>query len=376
MVRQLAPALLAQFLATPPVALAQDAFHLQPSATLTHVHDSNLLASSTAPLRDFITRLSPAIDSRYRSPLLTLDSRYTLDIEQFAQHSALSSAAARQQATFTLGYEPARRVGFSLGGEFLTTNTPGELNAASGLAFTRARAQRLSAHSGVTRAFSRVTSGTLDVSFTEDRLGDRFVARTHEAAVGAERRLSARNGITAGYRWRAFASIVDGGFSDVDAHAVTLGWSHEWTRSVSVVLEAGPRVTGGRLAPEWSAGLDADFKAADLVLSYARTQTTVLGVAGAADIQQVTASAAWAPVRWLDVHVAPAVFRSSLSGRRADVYTMRIGIGHPIGRRLSIELAADASVQRGQLVAIAGGHTIARHSVALRLVAAPVNRPE
>ena len=117
------------------------------------------------------------------------------------------------------------------------------------------------------------------------------------------------------------------------------------------------------------------LESADLLLSYERTQTTVLGVAGAADIQHVSANAAWAPARWLDVRVAPAFFRSRLAGRRADVYTLRVGIGHPITRRLSVEVAADSSVQRGQLAAgNLGG--IARQTVALRLIAAPANRPE
>jgi hypothetical protein len=59
------------------VARAQGTFRVSPLLGIAQVYDSNLFFTSVPAERqaDFITRVSPGIDSEYRTPLLTLHGR-------------------------------------------------------------------------------------------------------------------------------------------------------------------------------------------------------------------------------------------------------------------------------------------------------------
>jgi hypothetical protein len=349
---------------------AQTTFEVRPLLSVTEVHDSNLFSTPSNRQADFIARLSPGVESDYRSGLQTLTSRYTFDIERFAHHDELSTMSARQQATIGWGYRPTPRLALAAGGEFLTTRTPGELTATSGLSFARARAQRAAVQSSLTRQLNPVTSGSVEYTFTEDRFARAYEARTHTATANAVRRLSSRGAVNASVGFRAFRFDSAGaGESAVTSQSLNIGWTHAITRRVRLAIAAGPRLTGGTFRPELSASVDTRFKSIDLSLAYAGTQTTVIGVAGATDIQHVRATAAWTPGRSLRMQMTPGYFRNAADGRRADVYSLAIGVTRPISKQLSFDLSYDGSLQQGHLVAGLASETITRQSVLIRLVA-------
>jgi hypothetical protein len=354
---------------------AQTTFHVRPLLSATEVHDSNIFSTSVGRQADLISRVSPGLESDYRSTLLTLTSRYAFDVERFARHDELSTMSARQHGTIAWGYRPTPRLALTAAGDLLTTRTPGELNVESGLTVARERAQRATAQSSLTRQLSPVTAGTMEYSWTEDRLERGFKAQTHAAAASTVHRLSPRDSVNAVYRFREFkfgsAGIAP---SAVTSHSLGVGWTHAITRRVTMAIGGGPRVTGEAFGPELSASIHTSLESLDLSLAYGRTQTTIVGVNGAADIQNVTATAAWTPRRSLQVRMTPSFFRNAVSGRQAEVYMLAVGVRRPISSHLSVDVTFDGSVQRGNLVSGLAGE-IARRSVAVRLVALDGIRP-
>lgn len=358
-------------------ANAQSAFQFRPSFSLTQMHDSNLFSTPTNVREDFITRLTPTVDSDYRSTRLRLAGHYSLDAEAFAEHTDLTNALTRQQTSLTAGYDPTSRLSFTTGAEYLTTQTPGELNADTSLSFTRAPANRFAAHSQLTRKLSARSSMTAGYTFTQDRLASQFESKTHTAHLGVERRRSSRTAIRLSYRFRGFSFASDGlDGSPVDSHALSFGWMRALARQISVRLDGGPRVTNGEIRPELNTSVEAHFRAVDWSLGYGRTQNTVIGVVGTADVQHVAAGAAWRIGRSLQMHVAPAYFRNALNDRAADVYTVRIGVERSITRMLSVDVAVDASRQVGHLVPVMAGDRIDRSGISIRFVTGPTAREE
>jgi len=358
-------------------ANAQSEFQIRPAISLTQLHDSNLFSTAANVRRDFITRLTPTVDSDYRSRRLRIAGRYALDAEAFAEHTDLTNALARQQATLDAVYQPTTRLSLTTGAEYLTTLTPGELNANTSLTFTRAPASRFGVRSGVSRRLSAVTSITGTYSFTEDQLERRFESKTHSSRLGLERRLSARTAVTLAYQFRSFRFESQGPQDwPVDSHALAFGWTRSLARQGSFTLNGGPRVTNRTIRPELNASLDVHALDTDWSLSCGRTQNTVIGVVGTADVQHAVAGAGWQLGRSSRIHVTPAYFRSTLNRRAADVYNVRIGVEHAMNRFMSVDLAVDASRQVGQLVPVIASDHIDRGSISIRFVTGRIARQE
>src|SRR5260221_136462 len=130
----------------PRPARAQGAFQVRPLVATAQIYDSNLFFTSMNRESDFTTRVSPGVLSEYRSPLLALRGRYTLDIDRYANHPELSGTDA-QHGAIDFSYHPTRRVALAADAEYSTTHTPSELNTETGLSLSRARAERVAAHS-------------------------------------------------------------------------------------------------------------------------------------------------------------------------------------------------------------------------------------
>ena len=118
--------------------LGRSPLRVSPLFSTTQVYDSNLFSTSVAPQGDFITRVSPGIESEYRSARFSLLGHYVLDLERFAAHPELTSADGRQQASIDLHTSRSRRLAFAVDGTFARTRTPGELSAGTGLTLARA----------------------------------------------------------------------------------------------------------------------------------------------------------------------------------------------------------------------------------------------
>jgi hypothetical protein len=349
-------------------AQAQGVFRTAPVFSLTELHESNVFSTPFNPESDFVTRISPGIASEYRAPLWTMSGQYWLEIERYANHADLNSMNARQHATVAVAHAPTSRFAWTAGAELWTTRTPGELNQATGLTFTRAAARRVSASSSLTRHFNPVTSGTAEYIVTHDHLTGGAGALIHNASASVERRRSSRETTSLDYRVRQFEFLptAAAAASRVGSHAVLLGWTRAVTATTRVAIDAGPRVTKGSAAVELSTSVHYQRAAAELSLAYGRSQTTVIGLAGVADIQSLSATGAW-PLAWsIHMRAGPSLFRTASGGARADAYVLALDFTRPIAHGVVMEVALNAGLQRGTLSAQMATTTIARRDMLIR----------
>src|SRR5439155_420922 len=126
--------------------------------------------------------------------------------------------------------------------------------------------------------------------------------------------------------------------------------------------------------PEAAASIHYDFKPGDVTLGYARSQTTVIGLAGPVDVHSVSATASWSLRRSLQVRVSPGLYRTAQHANQANVYHVFVDVVRPITGVLSIDAAVDVNLQRGSLYAGFGDVRIPRHVAVIKLVAAPATR--
>jgi hypothetical protein len=352
-------------------AYAQGIFQVSPLVTTAQEYDSNLFYTSFDRQADFITRVSPGIESAYRSPVLTVAGRYAFDVERFARRPELTTMDARQRAGASVMSRPTQRLAIAADAEFVKTQTPGELNVLTNVNLARARAQRVSAHSSIAHQFNMVTAGRIDYLFTADRIAGMPDVRSHALTVAADRHRSQRDVFSITYRLQQFRF----GTSPAASQAVGVGWTRALTQRASVSLEGGPRVTDGSPAADLSASIRYLFRLGDWSLAYARTQTTVIGLASVADARSLTATAAWRPRPSLRLRLSPAMYRSATPAVHADVYQLTAGVERRIAKTLSLDVAVNAYFQHGNLYTTNPNENIPRQNVTIRLVAAPAARP-
>lgn len=366
----------------PNTAGAQEGFQLRPSFTAAQVHDSNLFSTSSDRVADFVTRVTPVIESEYRWTRWTLQGRYTFDAERFAEHPELNSVAARRHTLVGVQYRPTRRLTLAADGELSSTQTPGDLNLLTGLSFTRVRAERIAAHSSITRQLHKLTTGTIDYTFSEDRLADAsfttdrlasaIETHTHAATVGADHHISSRDIVKVKSSVHQFAfESHDAGTFTATSLALTLGWTRVLARDTDITVDGGPRATNGTIAPELSGGIRFRFDSGSVSFAYARTQTTIIGLAGIADTQSATATAAWSPRRSLQIAVSPAFLRSGNVSAHADVYRLTLDASHAIGRNLSVAFVGVTNIQNGNLYAGLASETIQHQNIMIKIIAQP-----
>jgi hypothetical protein len=345
-------------------------FDFLPSLAISQVYDTNLFVTSTNRQADWITRVSPSVDADVRATLLTLSGRYTIDLERFAQHEELNSAAGRQRAALTLDYRPTPRVAVLADAAAATTETPGELNVVNGLAVGRARAQQLAGRVRVSRDLSERTNGSVGYTFTDGRIAGGIRTEEHAAKIGTLQRLNQRDTVTADYGVRLFRFASGDSSMFQTSHAITLGWNRTVTQRAAVSLSGGPRVTNGSPAPEVSFG--ARYRLADGEVSFdaARAQTTVLGLAGVAAISSVAGSLRWRLTPSMYAAVTPGFYYTTLADRRAAVYRTTIAVLREISSNLAIDVTFDGNVQMDNLY-FPVAQRISRHQVIVRLMTGP-----
>jgi len=334
-------------------------------------YDSNLFSTALDPQGDFITRVSPGIEGEYRSPRYSLMGRYVLDLERFATHPELSTADGRQQATIDLRTNRSRRLEFAVDAAYTRTRTPGDLSAGTGLTLARAQAEHVEVHPAIVRQVNPVTEAIIDYTWTDERLVGGVVTRAHRAGIGIDRHVSRRDVVEVNYGIRMFLFETD---SRLTSHVVTVGWSRQITRDADVELRGGPVLTGGTPSPEVLASMRYHPGSADLSISYARTQTTLVGFAGILDTQSVTASAGYMLRRHVQLRIVPGLFQTASDTGRADAGRLSVEAERPMTGLLSLRATYEATFQRGSLTATPAGNSISRHLVQLSVVAARARR--
>jgi hypothetical protein len=354
---------------------------LSPVLTTTEVYDSNLFSSPTVTSGDFITRVSPGVDGEYRSPRFSVLGRYVFDLERFAAHPELTTADGGQHASIGLRTSRSRRLTFAVDASVQRTRTPGELSAGTGLTLGRAPAERVEVHPEIVRQVNPLTVATVDYAWTDERLAGGIAGRTHRAAIKIDRHVSRRDVVDVNYGVRMFSFDAD----RLIAHAVSIGWSRQISREAHLELRGGPVLTEGKQAAEALASIRYRPGPSELSISYARTQTTLIGFAGIVETQSITASAARMLPKRVQIRITPGVFRtigdaasgaavSQPSTTKADAGRLAFEAERPMTDRLSWLATYEAMFQRGSLTTAPFANSISRHLVQFSVVAAPARR--
>jgi hypothetical protein len=315
-----------------------------PSFGISQVYDDNLFYRPVGEA-DTTTRFSPRIDMVHASERLTASGRYALDADRFANHPELTTMHARQDAGVDAEYRSSPRLSVSVSAAFAETQTAAELNSATALTPGRVRAQRLTLHGATEYHVGPSTEVTGGFEVAGDRLIGGVGLVTERASSTIDHHASARTDVRVESSYERY---LFEGVGSKTSLALTAEWTRELTRGTSLALRLGPRATDGALSPEIGASLHRQLHAGEASFSYAHTQTTLVGLAGTADVHSVTA-AYGIDRRRLKLRATPGLLRTTQATQSAVVYRMSVSCVRPVSQRLAIEAAYDLNVQRGNI---------------------------
>jgi hypothetical protein len=222
----------------------------------------------------------------------------------------------------------------------------------------------------VIRELGEATTGDVDYAFTDGRIAGGFEVEDHAAKIGALRRLTPRDTVTAHYGVRFFRFASAGSSLFQTSHAATVGWNRTVTQRAAIALSGGSRVTNGVPAPELSAGARYRLADGELSVDYVRAQTTVLGLAGVAATQSLAAAARWRPTRSTQAIVVPGYYRTTIGGREANVYRTTLSFLRSLSPNVTLDVTVDGTLQFDNLY-LPVAQRIPRHDVIVRLMTGP-----
>jgi len=272
-------------------------------------YDDNLFAApaSGTTQSDFVTRFGPVVEGGYTSPTLSLLARYGFDAERYVDRAELDKNLARQDALIDIKYRPRPRLALSIDGGYLETQTPRELNVATLLPAGRARATRLRGHSGMVYDADQVMKVSADYELAQDDIAGSFVTTTNSARLGVAFRPTARTTIRSDYR---LSHIAFGSDTTMYSVAVTGGIARVLTPSLTLEVDAGPRLSLGEVRPELAVQLRRRLRRGEVLIGYFATEDTAVGEIGAIQVQRLLGTLTLTPWKRVTVKVSPATVRS------------------------------------------------------------------
>ena len=282
-------------------------------------------SSSSRPVKDLFVRYSPGIQWTYRRPELTIDGRYLLDAEFYADQTQLDNYHARQLASVGVQSFKDRFTTLSACVTYAETLGPGDLVQATGLDLGRARSQ------------------------------------AYSASLGLERRAGPSETLGLGYD---FTLLMFAQEENVGSHLLTGTWSRKITPFTSIRVRAGPRFIQGDIDPELSASIDRRLDRGNLDLSYMHSRNPVPLHGDATRTDAVILTASRQIRQFLRVGVSPSMLRNRRGDATARVYRMSVSLDYQMTRWLSQQVSDRYSAQEGSTAASVPDQSI-RHNILL-----------
>jgi hypothetical protein len=282
-------------------------------------YDDNLFSSPSSgnPQSDFITRFGPIVEGGYASPAMSLLAHYGVDAERYFEHKELDNNRARQEALVDLKYRVTPRTALQIDGSYLDTQTPRELNEGTLISAGRARAQRIRGHSGMVYDANAVMKLTAEYTFARDLIVGGLGTETLTPRLGASFRPTARTTYRTDYRFSRL-TFRDG--TRILSVAVTGGWSRTITPSLTLDIDAGPRLSSGEIRPELAAQLKRRLRRGEIAIAAFATEDTVYGQIGTIQVRRLMGTWTHTPVRAVSFRVTPAAAQSLYVGSPVTVY--------------------------------------------------------
>ncbi|HEX5055759.1 MAG TPA: hypothetical protein VFX02_04590 [Gammaproteobacteria bacterium] len=348
----------------------------KPSLMAALAEDDNIFFSSTNPEDDSVLRVSPAIEAGYRSAPTAFNAYYTLDALHYDRFSELDDNTARQHGELNFSHEATTRLSLLADSSYTETEAPGEIDPISGLELGRVRAEHFYFSPGAVYQFDRVTTGSVSYSLNREDVAGGVGSDTQVLALHADHLVSRRDTLSFGYQAESF-DFEDGG--SVDMHVLLVGGTRRFTPQTSVSLLAGPRFwedgDEDEIDPEVAAGFLHEFSRGDFGVTYARSQTAVIGIEGAATTQNLNVELVYPIGKDLGLRFETGFITSELRGLEADSVVTDAELAWRLDDYLTLVGSYEFNSQRGSLETPDFGE-IDRRVVWIGLVIAPPVRTD
>ena len=328
----------------PPPAWAQASASLVPSVSFGTIYDDNLFAKAKGDAGT-MTLVRPALEANYESPMLTVSSLFSFDMQR-SNFPALSTLDARRHANFDVKRRATDRMTLALGVRYDRTETPGDLNLDTAILGERKTAERWELVPSL--AYRTTPRTTIDTSYSgmTEKLVDDIRGMLHVARAGVTHRASARDDVAIGYLGRRFVDATDTHTSN----AVLLGWARELASSTRFTLRAGPRLSFDRgLAAEIVAGFSRNTNRLRIATDYWHGETIILGIRGPVAVDSATAKLVWPVTPRTEIGFHTGVTDSTtLAEQNVRVYRgLLLGAWTPGGGAYTFSASYGAELQRG-----------------------------
>jgi len=333
-------------LVTPVICQAQSVRYLTPSVSIGGIYDDNIFFSPVQKEEDFVLRLSPEVEAGYETDRLELYGLYTFDAEAYADNSDLNDALMRQHVAIDYLYKLSQLLTLGMYSTYDETEAPGVLNLVTGVNPGRNHARRFSIGPSLDYRLNPRTNLGLNYSFTRDKLAGEAGGDTHASGFNVDREINRTNSASIYYTWYYYK--FDSG-EDSSSHVPMLGWKHDFNARTSFTLAAGPRFTEGSTEMEVALSAVYLLDRGEITVSYDRSESTVIGEAGTANVQKLGAGISYAFSPDLSLQLSPYYTTGRQSGSSFDVYQLDLEVTYKITDRFSIIGSYVYSLQQGNL---------------------------
>jgi hypothetical protein len=336
----------------PAAADAQARMEFIPSLSVFTVFDDNIYARVNSTAGQMF-QLRPSAEGSYESPKLRLLGVYSFDMQR-SNFSSLNTLDARRHALGEARLRTSPYTTIGLAFRYDRSETPGELNADTGVLGPRALAERLEVTPTYARRLDPRTSLTAAYGWTTERLvdGERILVggdhgRLQVGRATVSRQATIRTTLSLGYVGRYFVDHI----ADHSSHALLAGWTRELAPATRLTVFAGPRFSSYRgLEPETSAAFERTTTRVRLSIDYWHGETIILGVPGPVRADGVTLRSAWPLTPRLELSAHAGVSDvTTLDDRDSTVYRATLGASWSPGGLYSIGAAYGADYQDGTI---------------------------
>jgi hypothetical protein len=348
----------------------------KPSLMAAFADDDNVFFSQTDPQDDKVLRVSPAIEAGYRTAPTAFNAYYMLDALHYDRFSELDDNTARQHGELNFSHEATTRLSVLVDSSYTETETPGEIDPISGLELGRVRADHFYFSPGAVYQFNRTTTGSVSYSLSSEDVAGGIGSDTQALALHADKLINRRDTLSFGYRAESF-DFDDG--DSVDMQVLLAGGTRRFTPQTSVTLLVGPRFwkdgDDNEVDPEVAAGFLHEFIRGDFSVTYARSQTAVIGIGSTATTQNLNVALVYPFGTDLGLRLETGYIASELRGLEADSVVTDAELAWRLDDYLTLIGSYEFNSQRGSLDTPDFG-TIDRRVVWIGLVIAPPVRTD
>jgi hypothetical protein len=293
----------------------------------------------TEPEGDIFMRLTPGFSVVHDSPRLHVNGLFRFDAERYQERTDLNEAVARQESSLDLTWRPNNRFGLISRAAYNRTQTPLDLNAATGLTGGRQPAWRMDFSVGfenTIRPRRRVTVGG-DYSYYDLEVGVDSSLRAVRVRYTED--LSPRAQLYFNYRFEQ-REFLPGAL--IVSHVGVGAWSYRLAPPLLLVLEAGPRATEGEWSPEVNISVTQTINnITTFSAGYAHTQDVAVGVEGLITIDRVTTSLALSRSEVWELVFSGGAFRNVQPSGDTVAYDVSAALGRALSSTLWLVVSAN-----------------------------------